>query len=637
MAQTLLVAIVLATNASQAGSPRRELGIGDFFRPAAIEHVKLNPAGDLYVAARTTLAITSLRVEEVSRKRGADIIRFAISEAPEIALLHWVDDRTLLVSLRGQPRNHVVRVNVDEAGIELEMQQMVQSGKVVDWLFESGDDVLFSPYSEPRDLYRVPVGLLTADSAGGSSPFTAARRVTRMTEPVAVWAVDHTGAPRVAVTRDANGNSHFWYAGPGRDDWKPDTACAQSGDPWRVPIGLTADGRSHLVAAPSGSGRIGLYACEPDGSRAPVPVFEHAVRDVQGLLEAGGDDQIEGLYYHDRGRTRIHWFDPVRQKDWKSIERQFAGADVWPVSESSRSGTRVVWVGGRSDPGRMVLLNAAHEVTELGRVAPWLDGHSMGEVTTFQIDIPGVGPVESHLTLPRADGRLPPLIVYPHGGPIGVSDEPGFNDAVQFLASAGYAVLQVNYRGSGGLGREFEKSGWHQWGRGIEDDIDAAVEHVLSQGRVDRHRLCIVGESYGGYSALISTVRHPDRYRCAASLAGVTDIALLLDTADYGRSQQGREMFAQIIGDPILDHEEMNHHSPVYRVAEMKTPLLIIQGDEDVRVDLEHALRLAAMLELHSKPHELVILPGLGHDGWSRRDLQWYFHTLRKFLDAHLS
>jgi dipeptidyl aminopeptidase/acylaminoacyl peptidase len=261
----------------------------------------------------------------------------------------------------------------------------------------------------------------------------------------------------------------------------------------------------------------------------------------------------------------------------------------------------------------------------------------MGRVRTFEIERPEVGTIESYLTIPPKNGYLkPPLIVYPHGGPIGVADEPGFNEAVQFFASAGYAVLQVNYRGSSGFGRDFEESGWRQWGRGIEDDIDAAVETVLAEDIVDASRLCIVGESYGGYSALISTVRHPNRYRCAASMAGVTDIALLLDTSDYGRKEDGRAFFTEVIGDPETDLEEMRRHSPVYRASEMDTPVLIMQGDEDVRVDLEHAERLAMMLELHRKPHELLIMPGLGHGGWSRRDIQWYFHRLRKFLDYHL-
>ncbi|HKA14451.1 MAG TPA: alpha/beta fold hydrolase [Myxococcota bacterium] len=205
-----------------------------------------------------------------------------------------------------------------------------------------------------------------------------------------------------------------------------------------------------------------------------------------------------------------------------------------------------------------------------------------------------------------------PLVVMPHGGPIGVQDTREFDPVVQSLAAHGYAVLQVNYRGSSGKGTGFREAGMGSWGEGIEDDIEAALDTVESKQLVDGDRVCIFGGSYGGYSALIGITRRPQRYRCAAAMAAPTD--LLLMSSEYIGSAEGQRAFEKIVGNPDTDREHLIAISPAYRAAEMNVPILLMQGDQDRVVDPEHAYRMREMLEANGKPYEWMIIEGATHD-----------------------
>jgi dipeptidyl aminopeptidase/acylaminoacyl peptidase len=221
----------------------------------------------------------------------------------------------------------------------------------------------------------------------------------------------------------------------------------------------------------------------------------------------------------------------------------------------------------------------------------------------------------------------------PHGGPIGVQDTREFDPVVQSLAAHGYAVLQVNYRGSAGRGTGFLEAGHGAWGKGIEDDIEAALDHVIAQGLVDADRVCSFGGSYGGYSALIGVTRRPQRYRCAAAFAAPTDLVLL--SSEYFDGSDGRRIFARNVGDPDADRERLIAVSPAYRVADMNVPILLIQGDRDRVVDPEHAYRMRAMLEVSGKPYQWMLIEGATHEPTPGQALQ-LLERLHAFLAQHL-
>jgi dipeptidyl aminopeptidase/acylaminoacyl peptidase len=220
--------------------------------------------------------------------------------------------------------------------------------------------------------------------------------------------------------------------------------------------------------------------------------------------------------------------------------------------------------------------------------------------------------IPAYLTLPRGlDPKNLPLIVMPHGGPF-ARDEWGYDVWVQFLANRGYAVLQPNFRGSTGYGKDYVDKGAGQWGRGMQDDIDDGAKWLIERGIADAKRICIMGASFGGYAAMWASVRNPDIYRCAISLAGVSDVAALLkyDRSALSATRYYREWREKVQGEEDFDLASI---SPMKAVDKVAIPILIAHGTHDERVPPEQSTKFHELLTKAKKPHEFVLYEGEGH------------------------
>jgi dipeptidyl aminopeptidase/acylaminoacyl peptidase len=319
-----------------------------------------------------------------------------------------------------------------------------------------------------------------------------------------------------------------------------------------------------------------------------------------------------GVVYEQDGLPEFHYFDTFYDRYQRSLEHALPGVvtSIMDVDRTERH--LVVMSHSPSDPGTYYLLDTqTNTAVRIGHRMPWLDPQKLAEVRSLHVDRTDGAEVEAFVALPRAGGGRPPVVVLPHGGPIGVRDTRRYDPLVQFLAAGGLAVLQVNYRGSGGHGKSFLDAGKRQWGRGIEDDLEAALDAVIERGWVDPDRICVAGGSYGGYSALMSVIRRPDRYRCAASVNGPTDLLFAYETF-FDRWEEGREYFEEFIGDPE-DEEDLLSISPAYQAAAIRVPIFLVHGTEDRRVDVDHFYRMKAVLEALHRPHEVQLIQGAGH------------------------
>jgi len=180
-----------------------------------------------------------------------------------------------------------------------------------------------------------------------------------------------------------------------------------------------------------------------------------------------------------------------------------------------------------------------------------------------------------------------------HGGPHGSFDRYDFDGEVQLFASRGYAVLQVNFRGSGGRGREFTFAGYRRWGREMQNDITDAVQWAVEQGTADPDRLCIYGASYGAFSALSGAYRDPDLFKCAIGMSGVYDLPLLFERGDIQSRESGMRYLREALG---TNMEDLRNRSPVYNAGKIKAAVMLIHGKEDRRAPFEHAKRMRAAL-----------------------------------------
>jgi dipeptidyl aminopeptidase/acylaminoacyl peptidase len=293
-------------------------------------------------------------------------------------------------------------------------------------------------------------------------------------------------------------------------------------------------------------------------------------------------------------------------------------------------------VEGSDQPPLLYALDVARgEASLLDSAAPWLENKRFAPAEVLSVKSRDGLPVEAYLTLPTGPGKHP-LVVHPHGGPVDVRDDRMFDPEVQFLASLGYAVLQVNYRGSDGYGKAFREAGRNQWGAGIEDDIESALNAALSKYPLDPQHMCVVGASYGGYSALESALRWPARFRCVVSIAGVSDRVLFFTASDFSQGAKGREGAEREIGDPKTELDQMLATSPLYHYRDVKLPVMLVHGREDVRVDYEHSRRLVRMLNIAGRKPVMLSFDKEGHGLDAMDDIDTAYQGIAGFLQEYL-
>lgn len=405
------------------------------------------------------------------------------------------------------------------------------------------------------------------------------------------------------------------------------------------PIMLSGDGKSLLVITDFKSDYSVLARFDIDTKSFVETIYSVPGADVNSAITNPEKTRIVRVGYVKDGLVRFDYLDGLETLLDKPLDSTFAGRNAYVVDRSMDEQIVLVRTSDTSDPGEIHVLNLENGRSyAVGAIRPWMNDYKLGSSQIVLSTSTSGAEIESYLTMPRsAANRLPPLIVMPHGGPKWVRDSRHFDEYTQYLAVLGYAVLQPNYRGSGGYGKSFLKMGEGQWGRLIEDDIESAVQVVIDRKLVDHDKICIFGTSYGGYSALISAVRRPDLYKCAASFAGVTDLPLLFHDFQLSLVEGLREIVIEIVGDPETDIETLVRYSPAFVADQIGIPVFLSHGTDDFRVDVEHYNRMKLVLEHFGKDAEYLLIPGAGH-GFDTIDEEVIFLTkLDRFFRNKMS
>jgi dipeptidyl aminopeptidase/acylaminoacyl peptidase len=374
------------------------------------------------------------------------------------------------------------------------------------------------------------------------------------------------------------------------------------------------------------NGRIGpIFAEKPDV-------------DMGGMLAENWTNRPVGFAWTD-DRPRQSYFAPNWAALAQKAQARFPGKTLSFPVESADLHLAVVHVSAPDDPPSAYLMSAdGTRFEHLYDEYPQLENRTHGAVRKFTYAVRDGAQIPAYLTLPPgADAKSLPLVVMPHGGPQ-ARDEGVFDWWAQFLAARGYAVLQPNFRGSTGYGKAFERAGWKQWGGLMQDDVSDGVAQMVKDGVADPKRICIVGASYGGYSALSGATKTPALYACAAAIAGVSDLNLMIrnDLSNLQSDPLTRDWIENVVAGDITDKAALDKVSPARQAEQVRAPVLLIHGRDDTTVPFAHSEAMRAALVAAGKPVELVELAGEDHYLMKAATRRQMLTALDAFLAKHL-
>jgi dipeptidyl aminopeptidase/acylaminoacyl peptidase len=295
-----------------------------------------------------------------------------------------------------------------------------------------------------------------------------------------------------------------------------------------------------------------------------------------------------------------------------------------------------VLVESDTDPGQFFLYDAeARKLTFLLARRPWIKPEQMAPMEPVLLKARDGLPLHGYLTRPpgKSDAKHLPLVVFVHGGPYYIRDAWGYDSDVQALASRGYAVLQVNYRGSGGYGDAFVRAGFRQWGGTMQDDVTDATRWAIAEGIADAGRICIFGGSYGGYAALEGATRETDLYRCAIGYVGVYDLRLMYSRGDIPQSMFGENYLKMVLGE---DESILWDRSPIAHLDRLKAKVMLIVGGADRRVPPVQGENLHSALNKAHVEHEWLYQRTEGHGFYDEKHREELLASVMAFLDRNI-
>jgi len=632
-------------------APADRSGIEQFTRHAEYESVRISPKGTYLAVTQRDGPIEKLIVLDRHTMKPLLVTHYGKGKA--ISNMRWASEDIIIIQPAERFPNYVdyevstgeiyalnihtnrsknlygYRAGQFQTGSNVKRQESTNAaGKLLSILPENPDRILIQSigYSSGEFNFAATLDLNTG----------RLRKIARSPVRDGYFYLDEQNRVVMVVGTNDKNEHEVYYRKDGKGDFVLRYSRQfQEGEIY--PISHATNKPGFFLSVDSSShGTEELLLWNPE-TQARESLFRHPIVDISWVLltprrtpwAARYDDHYPKYVYPDPKHPLV---DVHRQ-----LLASFPTADVSMTSVTDDLSVAIVYVSGPKDPGMYYVLDVpAKKIVAKIATRSWIDTEQLVDMQPIEVAVRDGTKVRGFLSLPDLPDKRSkdlPLVVVVHGGPHGVADRWGYDSEAQLFAAQGYAVVQVNFRGSDGRGRSFEAAGYGRWGREMQDDVTDVVRFLIDDGTVDPERICIYGGSYGAYAALTGAYRTPDLYQCAIGVAGVYDLPMMFKRGDVRLSRSGHHYLKVAVG---TDKAEMQDRSPTYNADKITAKVMLVHGAKDERAPLAQAQRMRRQLIKAGNEPRWLLEKREGHGFIEEQNRLNMYTQVLEFLDENL-
>jgi len=648
----------MLTGVLSAQTPAHEIPLNDFVKHSDYLDVKISPDGKHFATrfrVDDTVSMAVLRVSD-----GKTIGGVPPGDKNAISSVHWASNQRLVYSyaekrasrdaalgtgelfaidIDGKANKMLAgfRANKIVAGSRLGFKNSSQASyQLLNTLPDDEKNVLVIEYPwslhknnwyDRRETFPI-VSKLNIYTGKRTRKETIPYRGAR------VFANDK-GEVKLAIWSDDSVSHKAVYRVSNKQPWQDISLTSKVETGALTPVSINKDGNKVYLTGTTGDAEI-LSLFELNLTTKDISkVFDNEAELDSWDVDLNGEPTVGTSYL---GEHSYHYSlnnkNSPLVKHHQKLQKAFNGQEVQIRTFSEDGSLLVLTVDSATNPGEYYLYDTeTQRANFIWANFSWIDPRTLAPTRAISLTARDGQELNGYLTVPKEENKKNGLVVLPHGGPHGVRDYPKYSPEVQLLANRGYSVLQINFRGSYGYGKVFEEQGYKNWGKVMVDDVIDATHWAIEEGFAKKNNVCIYGGSYGGYSALMSAAKAPDLYQCAIGYVGVYDLEAMKTKGDIPIGFRGRSYLEKVLGSDIADLKEQ---SPLTHAAKIKAKVMLIHGDDDIRVPSYHSKKMRAALKKADNAPQWLYLNDAGHGAFSVENRTKVYEGLLNFLNEHI-
>ncbi|HYF67354.1 MAG TPA: S9 family peptidase [Ohtaekwangia sp.] len=602
--------------------PAQPVAMEDFFKDPLRAGYRISPNGEMILFR----APHQGRMNVFFQKLG-DTTAIPLTAETERSIYNaeWESDERIIYvkDVGGDENTHILSVKPDGSNLVDHTPFEKVQASVVDILEDRPNELLIQHNKRNAQLFDV---YLLNTNTGEMT------MVAENPGNITGWVTDHEGKIRAAVTSDGVNNS-LLYRETEKHPFK--TVLTTSFRETLSPVIFTFDNKNLYALSNIGRDKTALVEFDPNTAKEIKVIYEHPDVDLDGFDYSRKRKVITEIYYQ-TDKPQRHVVDDQTKSIVEKIEKEIPDYAFFIARKNKAEDKLLVYVNSDRYFGGYYFYDVnGDQFTKLADFKPWLKEKNMARVQPITYTSRDGLTIHGYLTLPKGvDPKNLPVVVNPHGGPW-ARDGWGFNPEIQFLANRGYAVLQMNFRGSTGYGRKFWEASFKEWGGTMQDDITDGVRWLINEGIADSTRIAIYGASYGGYATLAGITKTPELYACAVDYVGVSNMFTFMNSIPpYWEPY--RKMLYEMVGDPKADSLALAKVSPVNNIDKIKCPLLVVQGANDPRVNKAESDQIVEALQKKGLAVEYIVKDNEGHGFYNQENQFEFYGAMEKFFEKHL-